>query len=57
MHRFARLARHPRTLRLLTRCAAVVAWPFTRDGYLRRMPGAFRNWTRTRDFRAPRSRG
>ena len=57
MHRFARLARHPRTIRLLTRCAAVVAWPFTRDGYLRRMPGAFRNWTRTRDFRAPRSRG
>jgi L-lactate dehydrogenase complex protein LldF len=57
MHRFARLARHPHTLRLLTRCAAVVAWPFTRDGYLRRMPGAFRNWTRTRDFRAPRSRG
>ena len=57
MHRFAQLARHPRTLRLLTRCAAVVAWPFTRDGYIRRMPGAFRNWTRTRDFRAPRSRG
>jgi len=56
MHRFARLARHPRTLRLLTRCAAIVAWPFTRDGYIRRMPGAFRNWTRTRDFRAPRSK-
>lgn len=56
MHRFARLACHPRAIRILTRCAAVVAWPFTRGGYLRRMPGAFRNWTRTRDFRAPRSR-
>jgi L-lactate dehydrogenase complex protein LldF len=56
LHRFARLARHPRAMRVLTRCAALAAWPFARDGYLRRMPGAFRNWTRTRDFRAPRSR-
>jgi L-lactate dehydrogenase complex protein LldF len=56
MRRFAQLARHPRTLRLFTRFAAIIAWPFSRDGYLRRMPGAFRNWTRTRDFRAPRSR-
>jgi L-lactate dehydrogenase complex protein LldF len=57
IRRFARLARHPRTMRILTRCAALAAWPFTRGGYIRRMPGAFRNWTRTRDFRAPLSRG
>ena len=57
MTRFARLAGHPRLMRLLTRLAALAAWPFARDGYLRRMPGAFRNWTHTRDFRAPRSRG
>ena len=56
MRRFARLARHPRRMRLLTRLASLAAWPFTRDGYLRWMPGAFRNWTRTRDLRAPRSR-
>lgn len=56
MSRFARLARHPIRMRLLTRLGALAAWPFARDGYLRWMPGAFRNWTRTRDFRAPRSR-
>jgi L-lactate dehydrogenase complex protein LldF len=56
VRRFARLARHPWQMRLLTRAAAVAARPFSRDGYLRWMPGAFRNWTRSRDFRAPRSR-
>ncbi len=56
MSRFARLARHPVRMRLLTRLGALAAWPFARDGYLQWMPGAFRNWTRTRDFRAPRSR-
>jgi L-lactate dehydrogenase complex protein LldF len=56
MSRFARLARHPRRMRLLTRLAGLAARPFARDGYLRWVPGAFRHWTRTRDFRAPRSR-
>ncbi|HLW70999.1 MAG TPA: LutB/LldF family L-lactate oxidation iron-sulfur protein [Candidatus Binataceae bacterium] len=56
VHRFARLARHPWQMRLLTRLAAIAARPFSHDGYLRRMPGAFRHWTRARDFRAPRSR-
>jgi L-lactate dehydrogenase complex protein LldF len=56
LSRFAGLARHPRRMRLLMRLVGVAAWPFAREGYLRRMPGAFRNWTRTRDFRAPRSR-
>jgi L-lactate dehydrogenase complex protein LldF len=54
--RFAHMARHPRRMRMLSRAAALLAWPFARDGYLRWIPGAFRNWTRTRDFRAPRSR-
>jgi L-lactate dehydrogenase complex protein LldF len=57
MRRFAQLARHPRTMRLILACAGLAARPFARDGYVRWMPGAFRNWTRTRDFRAPRARG
>lgn len=56
MNRFARFARHPRSIRLLLRGAAFLTSPFARDGYLRWMPGSFRSWTRTRDFRAPRSR-
>jgi L-lactate dehydrogenase complex protein LldF len=56
MHRFARLALHPRTLRFLTRLAGLATWPIARDGYLRWMPGGFRNWTRARDFRAPRAK-
>jgi len=54
--RFGRAALHPALMRSLMRVGGVVTRPFSRDGYLRRMPGAFRNWTRTRDFRAPRSR-
>ncbi len=54
--RFARMAMHPKLMRGLTRIGGLLAWPVSHDGYLRRMPGAFRNWTRTRDFRAPRSR-
>src|SRR6266851_5417560 len=54
--RFARLACHPRAMRILVRLAALAATPLARDGYLRRMPGAFRNWTRTRDFPTPRAR-
>jgi L-lactate dehydrogenase complex protein LldF len=56
MARFARLARHPRTMRLLSRLAALTLRPFARDGWLRRMPGPFKAWTRTRDFPAPGSR-
>jgi L-lactate dehydrogenase complex protein LldF len=56
VRRFARLALHPYSMRLLTRLAAIAMRPFTCEGYLRWMPGAFRNWTRSRDFRAPRSR-
>ncbi len=54
--RFARMAMHPKLMRGLTRIGGLLAWPISRDGYLRRMPGAFKNWTRTRDFRAPHSR-
>jgi len=54
--RFARMAMHPKLMRGLTGIGGLLAWPLSRDGYLRRMPGAFKNWTRTRDFRAPHSR-
>jgi L-lactate dehydrogenase complex protein LldF len=54
--RFARMAMHPKLMRGLTGIGSLLAWPISRDGYLRRMPGAFKNWTRTRDFRAPHSR-
>lgn len=54
--RFARLAMHPTLMRRLTEIGGLLARQLSRDGYLRRMPGTFRNWTRTRDFRAPRSR-
>jgi L-lactate dehydrogenase complex protein LldF len=56
MVRFARLARHPRTLRMVSRLAALTLKPFARDGWLRRIPGPFRAWTSSRDFPAPGSR-
>ena len=52
--RFARMARHPRTIRLLGKIAAIVLKPFAHNGYLRRMPPPFGNWTRYRDFPRPR---
>ena len=36
------------------RLAAVLLKPFARDGYLRRMPPPFGNWTKYRDFPRPR---
>lgn len=54
--RFAQMARRPRLMRMLTRIAGLGARPFARDGYIRWMPGAFGNWTRGRDFPAPRAR-
>jgi L-lactate dehydrogenase complex protein LldF len=56
IRRFARLARWPRLMRLALRLGAIAAWPFARDGYLRTIPGPFRNWTRGRDFPALRGR-
>jgi L-lactate dehydrogenase complex protein LldF len=56
MRRFARLARYPRLMRLMIRLGAIAARPFAREGYLRWAPGPFKNWTRGRDFPAPRSR-
>ncbi len=53
---FARLARYPRLIRLAGRTAAIVLKPFGRDGYLRRMPAPFSNWTQSRDFPKPRPR-
>ena len=57
VQRFARMARYPRTFRVLSRLGGLVLRPLTRDGYLRRMPGPFKNWTRFgRDFPAPGAR-
>ncbi len=56
MRRFAAMARHPRTIRILGRLAGVVLRPFSRDGYLRWMPPPFNEWTRGRDLPAPGAR-
>lgn len=53
--RFARLARHPRTVRALGRIVAWMLKPFARDGYVGWMPPPFNNWTRGRDFPVPRT--
>ena len=53
---FSRMANHPLTVRVLGRLAALVMWPFARDGYVRWMPRPFSNWTRVRDFPVPRFR-
>jgi L-lactate dehydrogenase complex protein LldF len=52
--RYARLARHPIVIRALARLGAIILRPFARDGWLRRMPPPFGNWTKIRDFPAPR---
>jgi len=52
--RFAKTARYPRTVRALGKIAAVVLKPFAHNGYLRRMPGPFGNWTKYRNFPRPR---
>jgi len=54
VRRFASMARYPRTFRLISRIGGLMLRPFSRDGYLKWMPGAFKNWTRYgRDFPAP----
>jgi L-lactate dehydrogenase complex protein LldF len=52
--RYARLARHPIVIRTLARLGALMLRPFARDGWLRRMPPPFGNWTKIRDFPLPR---
>jgi L-lactate dehydrogenase complex protein LldF len=56
IRRFAQLARWPRVMRLSLRIGALAARPFARDGYLRWIPGPFKNWTRGRDFPTLRGR-
>ncbi len=51
--RFAGMARHPRTIRMLGRLAAQMLKPFAHNGYLRKMPSPFSNWTRYRNFPRP----
>jgi L-lactate dehydrogenase complex protein LldF len=54
VRRFASMARYPRTFRLISRIGGLMLRPFSRDGYVKWMPGAFKNWTRYgRDFPAP----
>jgi L-lactate dehydrogenase complex protein LldF len=55
VQRFGRMARHPRTIRMLSRIAAWMMRPLARDGYVRWMPPPFSAWTRTRDFPVPKS--
>ncbi len=51
--RFAGIARHPRTARLLGKIAAQMLKPFAHNGYLRWMPPPFGNWTKYRNFPRP----
>jgi len=53
---FSRLAKHPLTMRVMGRIAALALWPFARRGYVRWMPPPFGNWTSVRDFPVPRLR-
>jgi L-lactate dehydrogenase complex protein LldF len=48
--RFARMAQHPRRIRMFSRIAAWLMRPIAHDGYVRWMPPPFNAWTRTRDF-------
>ena len=54
--RFARMARYPTLMRALGRIGAMMLRPFARDGWIKKMPGPFANWTRIRDFPLPRPR-
>ncbi|MGO9607938.1 MAG: LutB/LldF family L-lactate oxidation iron-sulfur protein [Candidatus Binataceae bacterium] len=54
--RFARMARHPRLIRIFGRLGAMALRPFARDGWIRKMPPPFANWTKIRDFPLPRPR-
>jgi L-lactate dehydrogenase complex protein LldF len=54
--RFAQVARYPRTVRALGKFAAMWLKPLAHNGYIRRMPGPFGNWTKYRDFPRPRPR-
>jgi L-lactate dehydrogenase complex protein LldF len=54
--RFARMGRHPRTMRFFSKIGAFMLRPFSRGGWIKRMPPPFNNWTRVRDFPRPRPR-
>ena len=51
--RYARTASEPRRWRRAKRWAAVLARPLARRGWIRRLPGPGKGWTRYRDFPAP----
>ena len=50
----AALAEQVECYRRLSKLAAIVLKPFAHDGYLRRMPPPFGNWTKFRNFPRPR---
>ncbi|MDJ0662929.1 MAG: LutB/LldF family L-lactate oxidation iron-sulfur protein [Acidimicrobiia bacterium] len=50
---YASLTTRPRLFRLLTRVAARLGRLWSRDGWLRRLPGVLGNWTQHRDLPAP----
>ena len=49
---FARLLTMPRLFRLAAPLSRLLQRPFVRDGAIRRLPGFFGEWTRTRDLPA-----
>jgi hypothetical protein len=51
--RFAKLARHPRTIRAAGKVGGWILGPFARDGWLKWMPPPFNAWTKLRDFPRP----
>ena len=52
--KFAQMAKHPSLMRMMGRVGAVLMKPLARDGWIRKMPPPFSNWTRIRDFPQPR---
>jgi L-lactate dehydrogenase complex protein LldF len=48
--------KRPWLYRLALRCARVALWPWTKDGWLRCLPGPGAGWTEARDFPAPAAR-
>ena len=54
--RFARIAKHPRLVRLMGGVGAIVTRPFAKDGWIRWMPPPFSAWTKLRDFPQPQAK-
>jgi L-lactate dehydrogenase complex protein LldF len=51
---FARMAQHPRLMRLSALIAHLMLRPFASNGFIKWLPPPFNAWTKTRDFPLPR---